>query len=165
MPGQGRWYGPRVDYDVRTETAAPRLLAAVSTTTTPQELGRAIIALLDQVWPVVRAQGVVAGHNVVIYDGRGAGSLQIHAGVEVTSEFAETGAVRRRETPAGEVATITHLGAYNEMTPTYTAMQDWLAAHGRRGAGPSWEVYGDPADDPAQTRTDIYVLLAPAQTT
>ena len=49
------------------------------------------------------------------------------------------------------------------MAATYAAMQDWLAAHGRRGAGPSWEVYGDPADDPAQTRTDVYVLLAPAE--
>ncbi len=69
MTWSGRWYGPPVPYDVRTENAAPRLLAAVSTTTTPPELGRAIIASLDQVWPVVRAQGVVAGHNVVIYDG------------------------------------------------------------------------------------------------
>ena len=162
MTWSGRWYGPPVPYDVRTENAAPRLLAAVSTTTTPPELGRAIIASLDQVWPVVRAQGVVAGHNVVIYDGGRDGSLQIHAGVEVTSQFAESGAVRRQTTPAGEVATVTHLGRYNEMAATYAALQDWLAAHGRRRR-PSWEVYGDPADDPAQTRTDIYVLLAPAE--
>jgi len=26
----------------------------------------------------------------------------------------------------------------------------------------NWEVYGDPAKDPAQTRTDIYILLEPA---
>ena len=26
----------------------------------------------------------------------------------------------------------------------------------------NWEVYGDPAEDPAQTRTDIYFLLEPA---
>jgi hypothetical protein len=26
----------------------------------------------------------------------------------------------------------------------------------------NWEIYGDPAKDPAQTRTDIYFLLEPA---
>lgn len=36
------------------------------------------------------------------------------------------------------------------------------ASNGRRPAGVSWEVYGDPAEAPAQTRTDIYFLLEPA---
>jgi hypothetical protein len=26
----------------------------------------------------------------------------------------------------------------------------------------NWEVYGDPAEDPTQTRTDVYFLLEPA---
>jgi hypothetical protein len=42
------------------------------------------------------------------------------------------------------------------------ALEQWCASHGRRRAGVNWEVYGDPAKDPAQTRTDIYFLLEPA---
>ena len=38
----------------------------------------------------------------------------------------------------------------------------YCASNGRRPAGVNWEVYGDPAEDPAQTRTDIYFLLGPA---
>jgi len=42
------------------------------------------------------------------------------------------------------------------------ALGQWCASNGRRPAGVNWEVYGDPAEDPARTRTDIYFLLEPA---
>ncbi|HEY2551278.1 MAG TPA: hypothetical protein VGI64_11945 [Streptosporangiaceae bacterium] len=48
------------------------------------------------------------------------------------------------------------------MAPVYQALEHWCASSGRRPAGVSWEVCGDPARVPAQTRTDIYFLLAPA---
>ena len=40
------------------------------------------------------------------------------------------------------------------MAPVYQALEQWCASKGRP-AGVNWEVYGDPAEDPAQTRTDI----------
>jgi effector-binding domain-containing protein len=49
------------------------------------------------------------------------------------------------------------------MAPVYQALEQWCASNGRRSAGVSWEVYGDPAEPPAQTRTDIYFLLEPRQ--
>ncbi len=39
------------------------------------QLGTDIIRLLDKVWPVLRAQGVRTGHNVVIYHGARDGVL------------------------------------------------------------------------------------------
>jgi effector-binding domain-containing protein len=148
-------------YEVRAEHVAPRQLAAVSGTTTRQQLSRDIIALLDQVWPVLRAQSAATGHNVVIYDGGTGQDLRIQAGVEVTGGFTESGTVRRHTTPDGEAAAVTHVGPYSEMGRGYAALEQWLGANGRRAAGPSWEVYGDWAEDPAELRTDIYVLLAP----
>ena len=48
-------------YQVRTEQAAPRALAAVRAVTTSRRLGSDIIRLLDQVWPLLREQGTRTG--------------------------------------------------------------------------------------------------------
>jgi effector-binding domain-containing protein len=137
------------------------VLAAVRTITTPPRLGADIIALLDQVWPLLRAQGVRTGHNVVIYHPGEDGSFPIDAGVEVFGEFTAAGEVRPVSTPAGEVATTAHFGEYSEMAGAYTALERWCAEHARPPAGLNWEVYGDWDDNPANRRTDVYFLLAP----
>jgi effector-binding domain-containing protein len=141
---------------VRVERVEARPLAVVRRTSSRKGLPRDIIAGLDVVWPVLRSQGVVTGQNVVIYRG-GVGELEI--GVEVPNGFDETAEVRRSATPAGDAVSATHWGEYSAMRPAYDAIQSWCDAHGRRGTGVSWEVYGDWADDPADLRTDIYVLL------
>ena len=78
-----------------------------------------------------------------------------HLGYRVTHE--------EEHTPSGEVATAAYYGDdYTQMAPVYQALEQWCASNGRPPAGMNWEVYGDPAEDPAQTRTDIYFLLRPA---
>jgi effector-binding domain-containing protein len=149
----------RVTYTVQLEQASPRSLAAVRATTSKQRLSADIRRLLDLVWPVIRAQGVEFGHNVVVYYPVTDGEFAIDAGVEIGPEFAPTGEVRRTATPAGEVATVAYFGEYSQMARGYTALDRWCADHGRRRAGVSWEVYGDWNDDSAKLRTDIYTLL------
>jgi effector-binding domain-containing protein len=146
-------------YEVRTEQADPRALAAVRATTTPRQLSADIVRLLDLVWPVLREQGVRAGHNVVVYQGGPDGTLTIEAGVETLTEFSERGQVRPMSTPSGDVVTTSHYGEYSDMAPAYAALEQWISASGRRAAGVTWEVYGDWEDDPAKRRTDIYFLL------
>ena len=67
--------------------------------------------------------------------------------------------------PQGVAATAVHWGDYSAMAPTYTALRKWCADNGHHLAGPSWEVYGDWAEDPAKLRTDIYFLLEPGSVT
>jgi effector-binding domain-containing protein len=148
-----------VPYDVRTERAAPRTLAAVRATTTQPQLGADIVRLLDKVWPVLRGQGVRTGHNVVVYYPGDLGTLTIDAGVETFTDFAGHGEVRPVQTPSGDVAMTAHYGEYSQMAPAYAALERWCAANGRRPAGVNWEVYGDWDDDPAKRRTDVYFLL------
>ena len=100
-----------VAYEVRTEWAEPRRLAAIHTVTTQQRLSTDIPVLVGKIWPVLREQGVRTGHNVVIYRGHLAG-LAIDAGVEVFTEFTGHGEIRPVSTPAGEVATTAHFGDY-----------------------------------------------------
>jgi hypothetical protein len=102
-----------VAYEVRTELADSRPLAAIRATTTQQRLGRDIVGLLDVVWPVLREQAVPAGQNVVIYYGASAEGLTIDVGVEVPAGFADRSQVRRVCTPAGEVATVAYFGEYS----------------------------------------------------
>lgn len=156
------WYGPAVAYEVRTERAEPRLLAALRTETSQQRLGADIVRLLDQIWPVLRGQGARTGHNVVVYYPGEHGGLTIAAGVETPGGFTSEGGIQQVVTPAGETATVAYFGEYTKMRPAYEALEQWCAEHGRAPAGVAWEVYGDTDPDPAKCRTDIYFLLAPA---
>jgi effector-binding domain-containing protein len=152
-----------VAIEVRTEQAVPRRLAAVRSVTTQQDLRQAIGRSLGIVWPAVREQGVRFGHNVFVYRNGEPGTLIVELGVEVFGDFAESGEIQIVHTPPGEVATAAYYGDdYTQMAPVYQALEQWCASNGRRPAGVNWEVYGDPAKDPAQTRTDIYFLLDPA---
>ena len=63
-------------------------------------------------------------------------------------------AVRR-----GEAAIAVHRGPYNRMNEAHEAIGKWMAANERNCAGCSWEIYGDPASDPADTDTTIVYLL------
>ncbi|HUD78956.1 MAG TPA: GyrI-like domain-containing protein [Streptosporangiaceae bacterium] len=154
MPGNGA---------VRVEHVATRPLAAARTTTSRQRLSASIRELLDQVWPVLRSQGVRTGHNVVSYYPSGAGELTIEAGVETLSDFRATGAVQPAATPSGEVATVAYYGEYSGLGTAYQALERWCADNHRQPAGINWEVYGDWAENPAELRTDVYFLLAPSE--
>jgi effector-binding domain-containing protein len=152
-----------VAIEVRTEQAAPRRLAVIRSVTAPQDLRQAISRALGIIWPAVREQGVRFGHNVFVYQNGGAGTLLVELGVEVFGDFTESGEIQIVHTPPGEVATAAYYGDdYTQMAPVYQTLEQWCASNGRRPAGVNWEVYGDPAKAPAQTRTDIYFLLEPA---
>ena len=148
-------------YEVRAEHVDPRSLAAIRTTTTRPALGPNILRMLDKIWPVLRAEGVRTGHNVVIYQGGDRRELAIEVGVETFTDFKDRGEIRRVLTPAGEVATTAYFGDYSEMAPAYAALERWCESHGRRPTSVSWEVYGDWEDDPLKRRTDLYFLLDP----
>ena len=68
-------------------------------------------------------------------------------------------AVRRAVAPAGEAAIAVHRGPYNRMNEAYDAIKEWMAANYRESAGRSWEIYGDPTPDPADTETTVVHLL------
>jgi effector-binding domain-containing protein len=150
-----------VDYDVRTERAQPRSLAAIRARIPRDRLGPEIIRLLDVIWPVLRAQQVSTGHNVVIYHGTADGTLTVDVGVEVPAGFVPDGDVQPAATPEGDVATAAHFGDYAKLAGAYAALEQWCASRARPPAGVNWEVYGDWDDDPAQVRTDVYFLLSP----
>ncbi|HVE94494.1 MAG TPA: GyrI-like domain-containing protein [Acidimicrobiales bacterium] len=145
-------------YEVAVAHVAARNVAAVTTSATPETLADTIYRSLDQVWPVLRAQEVEAGQNVVIYRDM---LNAIDIGVEFLGPFEPSGDVVAVTTPAGEVVTTVHWGDYSAMPDAYRALEAWCAQNDRSHAE-GWEVYGDWDDDPAKRRTDIFFRLAPA---
>jgi effector-binding domain-containing protein len=148
---------------VTVQEVRPRQLAAVRREVAPGQVGSAWGPALDAVWTFLRSQQGLwtDGHNVFVYHepdepGR---PLRCEFGVEVTRTFEPAGEVHPTETPAGEAAVAVHRGPYDRMHEAYDAIDAWMTANGRQPAGHSWEIYGDPTPDPAQTETTIVRLL------
>ncbi len=148
---------------VNVQTVYPRKVAAVRREVAEGAVGSAWRPALDQVWAFLRSrQGLrTDGHNIFLYHRpKQAGEpILCEFGVEVTRAFETEGEVYATETPAGEAAVAVHRGPYNRMQEAYSAIDKWMAANQRESAGRSWEIYGDPTPDPADTETTVFHLL------
>ena len=80
-------------------------------------------------------------------------------GVEVTRTFETAGEVYSTETAGGQAAVAVHRGPYTAMNEAHNAIARWMAANRRESAYHSWEIYGDPTPDPADTQTTVVYLL------
>ena len=112
------------------------------------------------VWQAVKAQKAAAGRHVAIYWDA---SIRLEVGVELLGPFDDDGEVVRSATPAGPVASVTHLGPYEGLAAAHDAVRRWCETHGHRLAGPSWEIYGHWQPewnvDPSAIRTEVCYLL------
>ena len=119
---------------------------------------------LGKVWEFIRSQPGLRtdGHNIFLYHHPKQPSAPILCdfGVEVTRTFETAGEVYATETPEGEAAVAVHRGPYNRMIEAHNAIAKWKAANRRESAGHSWEIYGDPTPDPADTETTVVYLLS-----
>ena len=151
-------------YEIVTETVAARPLAAVRRRVHPVEIGAKWKPALDQVWAFLRRTDGLRtdGHNIFLYHhpARREDPMDVDFGVQVTRPFQPDGEVTFRSTPAGPVAWTVHTGTYDGIGRAHDAIHAWRAANGREFGGTSWEIYGDPGDDPAQIEVRIVYLLA-----
>jgi effector-binding domain-containing protein len=156
---------PSNEYVVSEQVAAPRTIAAVHARVPTGEVPNTFGRYLDQVYAAARAGAVhLDGQNVFVYHcvPDQPGELDVAFGVGVTAPFAASGAVEPTPLPVGEAASTTHWGSYAKLRAAHEAIFEWCRAHGRRRAGPSWEVYGHWTEDETRLRTDVFYLLEPA---
>jgi len=148
---------------VSVEVVPTRKLAAVSRQVRLGEVGGAWRTALDRVWDYLRTHPGLRtdGHNVFLYrhpDHRD-DLMDVDFGVEVSRSFESSAEVHEVDTPAGEAAVATHIGAYDRLSETHNAVHAWLAANKRTLAGYSMEIYGDWSDDPSNLETTVIYLL------
>ena len=148
---------------VNLQTVHPRKLAAVRCEVAPGAVGSAWRPALDKVWEFIRGQPGLRsdGHNIFLYQhpAQLGAPVPCDFGVEVTRTFETAGEVCATETPGGEAAIAVHRGPYNRVNEAHDAIRKWMAANRRESAGHSWEIYGDPTPDPADTETAVVYLL------
>jgi effector-binding domain-containing protein len=127
----------------------------------PSQLSALVPECCGIVWQAVKAQKAAAGRHVALYWD---GSIRLEVGVELLGSFVDDGEVVQSATPAGTVASVTHLGPYGGLGAAHDAVRRWCETHGHRLAGPSWEIYGhwqrEWDADPSAIRTDVCYLLA-----
>jgi effector-binding domain-containing protein len=156
-------YDRGMPVSVNVQTVHSRKLAAVRREVVPGAVGSAWAPVVGKVWDFLRSQPGLRtdGHNIFLYHHPKQPSAPILCdfGVEVTRTFETAGEVYATETPGGEAAVAVHRGPYNRMNEAYNAIEKWMAANRRESAGHSWEIYGDPTPDPADTETTVVHLL------
>jgi effector-binding domain-containing protein len=150
-------------YKVVVEEAAARPMAAVRRRVMVGEVGAAWRPALDKVWAFLRRhEGLrTDGHNIFLYHHptRQGGPMEVDFGVEVSRAFEGEGEVAFIRTPAGHVASTVHVGSLEGLADAHRAIDFWRAAHGREPGGWSWEIYGDPGDDPDVLEVQVVYLL------
>jgi effector-binding domain-containing protein len=152
-----------MQYEVVVEAAQAGLIAAVRAKVPISGIAQAWKPALDQVWAFLKANsGLHPGHNLFLYhhpEHRNE-PMNIDFGVQVPHAFEPEGNVHCVETPAGEVAKTVHIGPYDRIGDAHNVIHAWCAAHNRKIAHASWEIYGDWNNDPALLETTIEYLLA-----
>jgi effector-binding domain-containing protein len=149
---------------VTVQTVHPRKFAAVRREVAPGGVGSAWGPALGKVWEFIRSQPGLwtDGHNIFLYHHPKQPGTPILCdfGVEVTRTFETAGEVYATETPGGEAAVTVHCGPYNRMNEAHSLITKWMAANRKESAGHSWEIFGDPTPDPADTETTVVYLLS-----
>ena len=146
--------------EFRTKELDAQGIVGIRTTATMDKIGEVMGPLFGEVYGYLQQhEQVPAGMPLAIYHSMDGNDVDLECAMPVASPVAGTGRVRAGQLPAGTVATVTHMGAYENLGETWAALTAWMESQDLEGAGAPWEVYvTDPGaePDPLKWRTDIF---------
>ena len=150
-------------YEIRLEDVAARPLATVHASVPVGDVVTAWRPALDKVWAFLRRHDGLRtdGHNIFVYHHpvEPGAPMEVDFGVEVSRPFTGADEVVFAHTPAGQVASTVHIGSPAELGKANAAVEAWCIANDRPHAGVSWEIYGDPGDDPNTLEVEVLYLV------
>jgi AraC family transcriptional regulator len=142
-----------------TQLSAQPILG-IRATTTMDKLAQLMGPLFGEVHGYMQRHGQApAGMPLARYHSMDGDTVDLECAIPVASPMAGTDRIQSCELPAGTVATVTHLGPYDNLPGTWAALTEWMKSEGLEAAGAPWEVYvTDPGAEPDQSkwRTDIF---------
>lgn len=143
-----------------TKEVGPQPILAIRATSTMDKLSELMGSLFGEVYGYIQQSGQhPAGMPFSRYHSMDGGTVDLECGMPVPSPMEGKGRVEAGELPAGTVATVTHMGPYDDLPQTWSALTAWMASQGLQPAGAPWEIYvTDPGAEPDQSkwRTDIF---------
>ena len=90
-------------------------------------------------------------------------NLDVGIGFPVARKLASRGEIQASEFPGGKLASVMHVGPYDQCGPAYDALTQWVKAQGYETTGVAYELYySGPETPPQEIRTEIvYPLKSP----
>jgi effector-binding domain-containing protein len=148
-------------YTIRLEHVAAQPLAVVRRRAKLEELPAVVPAACGTVWNALKANNIAgAGRHIALYLDD---EINLEVGNEIDTPITAFGEVIPSTTPAGTVATTTHVGPYQLLKLAHVAIREWCVANGHKLAGTNWEIYGhwreEWNNDPSKIVTDVFYLI------
>ncbi|MDP1827530.1 MAG: GyrI-like domain-containing protein [Archangium sp.] len=131
--------------------------AQVPVTELPMALGKAF----GQIMGLLESRGEQpAGMPYVAYKNLDMANLDVEIGFPVAKPLEGKGEVEPGALPGGTWAATLHVGPYDQVGPAWDALQQFIAASGRKARGVGYEFYFDPPETPPEKiRTRIMFPL------
>ena len=146
--------------EFKTTEVAAQDYVGIRATTPKAEIGQVMGPLFGEVYGhIQQSGGTPAGMPFSIYHAMEGDTIELECGMPVVSPMAGTDRINASALPGGTVATVTHMGPYDDLPQTWAALVEWIGSQGLAPAGAPWEGYvTDPGAEPDQSkwRTDIF---------
>ncbi len=153
-----------MSYQAQLHHLEPQPVLSVRETVAFQDLSSKLGEFVGEVFGYLQQQGAEpAGPPFSRYHGIGQDGIDFEAGLPVSKPLPGSGRIKPGELPGGSVVSAVHMGSYENLPKAGEALSSWAAEHGRKEAGPNWEVYwvapGHNAD-PASWKTEVFKPLS-----
>ena len=145
---------------------APQPVLVMRRRIKPAEIAQALGEMFQQVFTYAGRNGIAPmGAPMARYLECAPDAWTVEAGVPVAAGTAApaSGDVFLETLPGGFAATTTHVGPYDKLMETHSAVERWIKAEGSAIGGAVWESYiTDPGNhpDPKDWKTEVFVPLA-----
>ncbi len=146
--------------EFRTQQLEAQPILGIRETTTMDKLAQRMGPLFGEVYGHIKQHGETpSGMPLARYHSMDGNTVELECALPVASPMAGTDRIQACELPAGTMATVAHMGPYDNLPATWAALTEWMKSQGLEAAGAPWEVYvTDPGAEPDRSkwRTDIF---------
>ena len=148
-------------YDIEVRQLERQDTAVVRAKCRLDQIGETLGGIFSEVWSLIGATGAQPTGVAFARYAPEAAEISIEAGFTVAAPIARGGRVEPGVLPGGEAAVCLHIGAYEDVTAAYEAVQAWMKEHQREPNGAPWEVYlSPPEEQPPRTEVVFPLRLA-----